>query len=99
MANEPSSLGTIHDHADACVELFNRYLRDTLSVSKDLAEEQRARFSIWASNVGVFANVRASLDYRLRDDPDIQNMIVELLVVIRRNIERGMCCSPDSFSN
>ena len=99
MANELSSLDTIYDHADACVALFNRYLRDTQTTSKDLAEEQCARFSIWASNVGVFASVRASLDYRLRDSPDIQRMIVELLVVIRRNIERGTYCLLDRFTN
>lgn len=95
MSNEPPALGVIYDHADTCVELFARYLRDRRTTSKDLAEEQRARFNIWAANMGVFADVRASLDYRLRDSPDIQNMIVELLVVMQRNIERGAFYSFD----
>jgi hypothetical protein len=37
------------------------------------------RFNIWASNMGVFATLHASLDYRLRDLGDVKELILEHL--------------------
>ncbi|PYH93865.1 Annexin [Aspergillus ellipticus CBS 707.79] len=42
-------------------------------------EDQLGRFSIWTSNIGVFATRRASLDYRLRAIPDVQRLVIALL--------------------
>ncbi|PYI27721.1 hypothetical protein BP00DRAFT_450050 [Aspergillus indologenus CBS 114.80] len=50
--------------------------------SSHLAEAQLARFNLWATNIGVFAKYKASLDYRLRDSPDIQRIITNLLEVL-----------------
>jgi hypothetical protein len=38
-----------------------------------------ARFKIWAGNVGILAPENASVDYRLRDDPDIADIILSML--------------------
>jgi hypothetical protein len=59
-------------------------------------EEQLARFKLWASNIGVFAARRWSLDYRLRDSPDIIELVVELLraVIVRTSYGTIGCMAP-----
>ncbi|RAH50483.1 uncharacterized protein BO95DRAFT_458968 [Aspergillus brunneoviolaceus CBS 621.78] len=47
-----------------------------------LAEAQLARFNLWATNIGVFARYKASLEYRLRDSPDVQRIIINLLEIL-----------------
>lgn len=37
------------------------------------------RFNIWSTNMGVFATLHASLDYRLRDLTDVKELILEHL--------------------
>lgn len=37
------------------------------------------RFNIWASNIGAFAPLHASLDYRLRDLADVKDLILDHL--------------------
>ncbi|RAK75252.1 uncharacterized protein BO72DRAFT_529568 [Aspergillus fijiensis CBS 313.89] len=44
-----------------------------------LLQDQLGRFSIWASETGVFAPRRASLDHRLRYVPEIQRLVRGLL--------------------
>jgi hypothetical protein len=48
---------------------------------------QLARFKIWAGNLGVFAGGQSSADYRLRDDPNIKDVIVKLLKRLVDNLE------------
>ncbi|KAH8744344.1 hypothetical protein F5882DRAFT_313190, partial [Hyaloscypha sp. PMI_1271] len=47
------------------------------------------RFISWASYLGVFAPVRASLDTRLREAPEVKELVILLLNVLRRNLSRG----------
>ncbi|ETS87206.1 hypothetical protein PFICI_01034 [Pestalotiopsis fici W106-1] len=51
-----------------------------------LFEDQLARFSIWASDIGVFASGRASIDHRLREVPDVADAVTSLL----ENVTYGM---------
>lgn len=37
------------------------------------------RFNMWASNMGAFAALHSSLDYRLRDSTDVKELIIEHL--------------------
>lgn len=53
-------------------------------------ENAFARFSIWTSNIGVFANSHASLDHRLRGVPSIERLVVGLMEVIHGRIEQCM---------
>lgn len=46
------------------------------------------RFRIWAGNVGAFAPGNASIDYRLRDDPDVANIFLSMLGVLETSINR-----------
>ncbi|KAI9853500.1 MAG: hypothetical protein M1813_002205 [Trichoglossum hirsutum] len=72
-------------NAELC-QLFTSYLSNEHATCRDLAEEQQARFNIWAANIGDFADVRASLDHSLRDGPEVQSILYQLLDVVHRNL-------------
>jgi len=54
-----------------------------------LLEDQYGRFNIWARNVGVFASGHASLDYRLREDPQPRVLVGGLLEGLQDQLQRG----------
>ncbi|PMD49854.1 uncharacterized protein K444DRAFT_622465 [Hyaloscypha bicolor E] len=75
---------TIADSAATCVGTFNAFLTGNVlpadggdAESSAWAEEQMARFSIWAANLGVFARGHASADYRLRDSDEVCSLILQ----------------------
>ncbi|KAK6222240.1 serine/threonine protein phosphatase [Colletotrichum tabaci] len=77
----PASL-TIADLARSCLERFQKCLNKAADVHPrelTLVENQVARFSVWAANIGVFAPGRGSLDHRLREAPDVQDAVGGLL--------------------
>lgn len=78
--------------ARACEDLFLKYADPELPVSdpRGRAELQQQRFYVWASYLGVFAAPDASLDKRLQESDDIQNLVVQLLSLMQRNLEFGM---------
>ncbi|KAH7125707.1 hypothetical protein B0J11DRAFT_312300 [Dendryphion nanum] len=51
-----------------------------------LIQNQTGRFNIWTSNIGVFAPLRLSMDYRLRDAPEIHSLVLKLLHSLRGNL-------------
>ena len=55
--------------------------------------DQWDRFNIWVGNLGAShsLSLRSSLDYRLRDAPQIKNQIVELLQDLHEALEDGQC--------
>lgn len=55
---------------------LSRY--DPLSVGIDLQDEL-GKFNLWAGNIGVFAPLQASLDFRLIDVPDIKAQFLRQL--------------------
>lgn len=61
-----------------------------LICNHDIAAEQQARFNIWAANIGVFAEVRSSLEYCLKENSEVRAMILQLLDLIHQNLLRGM---------
>lgn len=58
-------------------------------------KEQLARFKIWVGSLGALASGRASADERLRDDPDIKDVILSLLHRLARRLERIHEAEPD----
>lgn len=60
-------------------------------------EEQRARFLIWSANIGIFADGHASLDYRLRENWDARNLMLDLLESLQNYIRRGLRRSTFSY--
>ena len=81
----------IFDLAHICDYLFVKYADPNLPVSEPRAraELQRQRFEVWASYLGVFATLNASLDKRLEYSDEIQNLVVQLLSLMRSNLEFG----------
>ncbi|KAK2882508.1 hypothetical protein FQN49_000274 [Arthroderma sp. PD_2] len=72
--------------ASACLDLFFDCIA-TLKIKGDeptwnSTVDQLGRFQIWASNIGVFADVRSSLDYRLREADDIRKLTVQIITSI-----------------
>lgn len=78
--NEP--IAPISSKAAACLSSFDCCI--TMAVSIDAQrqssmEDQIARFSIWTSNMAVFAKSKLSLDHRLRWTPRVRDLVVGLL--------------------
>lgn len=53
-------------------------------------ENELGRFKIWAGNLGVFAPGRASADYRLRDDADVREVLIQMLNRLRQSTKQAM---------
>ena len=43
---------------------------------------EHARLSLWSSNIGVFAEIQSSLDFRIRDETDLQQAFIGHLETI-----------------
>jgi hypothetical protein len=82
---------SIYNAATICSDLFELYLESPGAAEPrhDLAEELRGRFNLWAAYVGAFAAPKASLDARLVAHSDIRDMVLELLVMVQKNIRQG----------
>ncbi|RPA71269.1 hypothetical protein BJ508DRAFT_419975 [Ascobolus immersus RN42] len=48
----------------------------------------RSRFLLWSGNVGSLAMADASLDQRLRNNPDIAKLVVSMLQSLKEDLER-----------
>jgi hypothetical protein len=94
------AVSSIRAQADECLSQFNLLLRIDNEVNKADeavapeqgalgADDQLARFRMWAGNIGVFAEGHASLDYRLRDLEDVQKLMSGFLFTLKDLIERG----------
>jgi hypothetical protein len=84
-----------HDSSVAtCAKACRDYLSDPWKFRDKggWAEEQQARFNIWAANLGVFADSHASLGRRLRDSSNTYLLISQLLDALHSNL--GYCEAP-----
>ena len=54
-------------------------------------EDQLARFKIWTASLCVFKIGHASIDYRLRNHPDVLDLVTQQLEVLRIDLEKRMC--------
>lgn len=79
----------ILDVTRQCVALFGRACSDDTLDARTRAdtENQLGRFKIWAGTIGVFAAGRASTDARLRNDEDVKEMMIDILLRLRRAID------------
>ncbi|KAI9646581.1 hypothetical protein NHQ30_004576 [Ciborinia camelliae] len=53
-------------------------------------ENELGRFKIWAGSLGVFAPGQASADYRLRDDGDVKEVVIQMLDRLRQSTKQAM---------
>ena len=79
----------IYTIAVECKSLFAAYLRETRSHG-DQVRKLEHRFLIWASFLGVYANEKSCLDRRLRRAPEIKELVLLMLRVLKRNLEHGI---------
>ncbi|KAF4626071.1 hypothetical protein G7Y89_g12090 [Cudoniella acicularis] len=81
---------TIAGDAELCLHSFQHCLQQSASIHPrctSLVEDQLARFSVWTANIGVFAPGRASMDHRLREVPDVQDIVRGILDVLDDRIQ------------
>lgn len=85
----------ISEKAAECAQLFDEWLKS--SASDELlvqdAENQIFRFNLWAANNFIFAPVRASMDWRLRNTPLLESAMTDLLDNLKTNLISMPCDS------
>lgn len=52
-------------------------------------EEMNDRFTLWATNIGLFNTAHSSLDYRLRDNEHIRTFADTLLQTLDDKVQEG----------
>lgn len=83
---------TVSKAASQCADLLAKVHTDkTLSPKLRLSlDDVLARLKIWAGNVGAFAPGNASIDYRLREDTDVVEILVSMLSSLRICLENAV---------
>ncbi|KAK8037761.1 hypothetical protein PG991_001107 [Apiospora marii] len=88
---------TIYGAATKCREAFLPCLTCAELMEMEWAENRLADFNLWANGIGAFAGSQASLDDRLRRDPETQGIVVNVLELLQGSIQQ--CHSLDQSSN
>ncbi|KAI1488415.1 hypothetical protein F5X96DRAFT_680485 [Biscogniauxia mediterranea] len=94
------STPTVSGCAQLCFKSFQECLDKAASIHSrelSLVEDQLARFSLWTANISVFAPSRGSLDHRLREAPDVQDVVTGLLEALEYQV-KGCSQIIDSLS-
>ncbi|EED16075.1 hypothetical protein TSTA_011840 [Talaromyces stipitatus ATCC 10500] len=80
-SSRPES-NSVQKAAGLCAPLFGRCFSSTNlgSAAKEELLNEQGGLKIWAGNIGIFATGTASADYRLRNDPNIKEAMVSMLV-------------------
>lgn len=79
---------SIYNLALDCKHGFEEYLREPRLFHQQVADLQM-KFSTWAGFLGVFASVSICLDARLAGNPEMKDLFLSMLKVLRRNLDRG----------
>lgn len=92
---------TIVEAARLCAQSFV-HLQSTPHLLQPLSEsefeDQLGRFKIWLGNLGVFAADTASADFRLKDDQDVKDVIINMLTRLNKEVEK-LHGQPSLFSS
>lgn len=80
----------IFELATKCESLFSEHIsrlrnESDLNGAKVVGEYQQ-RFSAWAAFLGVFAVPDMCLDRRLRSHAEVQDLVLRLLDIMKRNL-------------
>ena|SRR5450432_4428345 len=78
----------IFEAAAACRQSFEECLSIDRLMDHEWAENRLADFNLWAAGVGAFAKKDASLDQRLVFKPDVREVIVNLLYMLKAFVEQ-----------
>lgn len=91
----PTSVPSIAVSANQSLISFQQCLQAAANIHPrelSLVDDQLARFSTWATSIGVFASGRASMDHRLRYTPDVSKVVTGLLDGLNYRIRSCMSC-------
>jgi hypothetical protein len=77
-------------------ECVSKAKRDK-SPKMGLLKDYEQRFNAWWQYLGVFAGRKANLDRRLHRQPEIRDIVVRLLLILKRNLMQCMSLSIVSF--
>ncbi|XXG96335.1 hypothetical protein Hte_002617 [Hypoxylon texense] len=83
------------ERAGSCLRSFQECVQRAVSIHPrelSLVDDQLARFSAWTANMQVFSSGRASLDHRLREAPDVQDVVVGLLEAVAIRVRMCSRC-------
>ncbi|RSM19543.1 hypothetical protein CDV31_001703 [Fusarium ambrosium] len=81
---------TVAASANQCLESFQQCLFSASAVHPrevSMVEDQLARFSSWATSIGVFAPGSASMDHRLRYASEVQSVVTGLLESLNYRVQ------------
>lgn len=59
------------------------------STTRSLLAEYQQQFAIWSANLGVFARQSQSLDRRLMKAPEVRDVVLRLLDILRGALRHG----------
>lgn len=83
------SLGSsIGDVAWQCRAALQQCVAIPVLMELEWAENRLAEFKMWAQTTGAFAGEKASLDARLALEPDVQNLVMSMLILLHGCVER-----------
>lgn len=74
------------------IEAQSAIFEESNIVSSHFLQDSHARFNAWASYTGAFAEEKFSLDRRLEVSVEVRDMVLRLLKVLRRNLDRCEDC-------
>jgi hypothetical protein len=71
---------------------------DNQPTAKLALEDEYIRFKLWAYNIGVFAEVQLSLDYRIRELPEVKDQFLGHLDTIESRLDQSALMRPYIFA-
>ncbi|KAJ3562789.1 hypothetical protein NPX13_g8431 [Xylaria arbuscula] len=78
----------LYDLACECEKAFDRLRDSPGNAGQALYTEFQQRFAIWTANLGVFARKSQSLDTRLQNYPDLQDLVARLLDILHHSLRQ-----------
>ncbi|KAL6835930.1 hypothetical protein J3E69DRAFT_373214 [Trichoderma sp. SZMC 28015] len=87
----------IYNKAAECLKIFNDCIESM--VSTPWPQDQLDRFNLWAAHGGIFGSYekRTSMDWRLRERPELVDMILQLLALLHEYLS-AICILTDPIA-
>lgn len=74
---------TIFEAATACRHVLRTAITVPRLMEQEWAENRLADFNLWAMGAGALSTGKASLDHRLRANPEAHTILLNLLLMLR----------------
>lgn len=78
-----------------CIDALGKLDHTQALGPRNCLDDELDRFILWASNIGVFADINQSLDFRLQDIPDVVDLFLKQLEIISYRLNQ---CNEDTTS-